>query len=137
MSAGGEPIHAHHGRAADADVVLQRDPRPLDLARTRRTAELPAELGALRQAGGSEGVALGDQPTRRVHHRTGAAVGGGLGLDQPVALALDAEPERLVGDQLVGAEAVVELDDVDVRGAELRLLIDLSGRARSYARRRR
>ena len=53
-------------------------------------------------------------------------VGSGLGLDELVALALLGEPERLVGDQLVGAEAVVQLDDVDLVGRDLGLLVGLA-----------
>ena len=46
-----------------------------------------------------------------------------------VALALLGQPERLVGDQLVGAEAVVQLDHVDVVGPEPRLVVGLLGGA--------
>jgi hypothetical protein len=36
-----------------------------------------------------------------------------------------AQAERLVGQELVGGEAVVELDDLHVLGAEAGLLVDL------------
>jgi hypothetical protein len=45
------------------------------------------------------------------------------------ALAFLAETERLVRDELVRAEAVVQLDDLDVLRAEPGLLVDLVGRA--------
>ena len=74
---------------------------------------------ALREARGAERVALRDQSARRVDDRPVAAVGRRLGLDQLVALALLGEPERLVGDQLVGREAVVQLAHVHVLGAAI------------------
>ena len=40
-------------------------------------------------------------------------------------LALAAQAERLVEQQLVGGEAVVQLDDLEVVGAEPGLLVDL------------
>ena len=43
-----------------------------------------------------------------------AAVGRRLRVDELVALALGGKAERLVGDQLVGGEAVVQLDHLDV-----------------------
>src|ERR1019366_2197274 len=105
-------VDGHDGGAAEADVVLQGDLGALDLAGVGRAAQLPDELRALRQAGGAERVALGDQAPRGIDDGTVAAVGGGLGVDELVALALAGKTERLVGDQLVGAEAVVELHHV-------------------------
>jgi len=48
---------------AEAQVVLQRVPRPLHLARAGGAAQLPDQLGALRQPGGAQRVALGEQAT--------------------------------------------------------------------------
>jgi hypothetical protein len=48
----------------------------------------------------------------------GAAVGVVAVPDELLGLALTAEPERLVGEQLVGGEAVVQLDDLHVLRAE-------------------
>ena len=102
--------------------MLQRDARAVDLALVGLAAQLPGQLAALGQAGGAERVALGDQAARRVDDRAVAAVGGGLRVDELVALALLGQAERLVGDQLVRAEAVVQLDDVDLVDADRRLL---------------
>ena len=65
-------------------VTTHAPPRPrlcwsatfasVDLALVGRAAELPVELGALREAGGAERVALRDQAARRVHDPL-AAVG--------------------------------------------------------------
>src|SRR5262245_65314289 len=98
--------------SAEADVVLQSDLGAVDLALVGLAAQLPGELRALGEPGGAERMALGDQASGRVDHRALAAVGGRLGLDQLVALALGREAERLVADQLVGRGAVVELDHV-------------------------
>ena len=98
--------------------MLQGDFRVVDLARVGLAAQLPGELAALRQPRRAQRVALGDQPAGRVDDRTVAAVGGRLAVDELVAVALLGEPERLVGDQLVGAEAVVQLDDLDIVGAD-------------------
>ena len=46
--------------------MLQRELRALDLALPGLAAQLPDQLGALRQAGGAERVALGEQAAGRV-----------------------------------------------------------------------
>src|SRR4051794_4585607 len=111
-SVGGDPslgrrfVNGDHGGASEADVVLQRHPRALDLALVGFAAQLPGQFRALRQAGSAQRVALGDQPARGVDDRAAATVGGRFFGDQLVRLALGGEPEGFVGDQLVGAEAV-------------------------------
>ena len=104
--------------------MLERDLGVLDLALVGLAAQLPHELGALREAGGAERVALREQAARGVGDEL-AAVGVVAVPDELLGLALLAEAERLVGEELVGGEAVVQLDDVDVLGAEARLLVDL------------
>ena len=106
--------------------MLEGGGHAIDLALVGRTTQLPRELGALGQAGRAEGVALGDQPAGRVHDPLPAVRRGAL-VDQVRALAFAAEPEGLVGQQLVGGEAVVQLDDLEVLGPETRLLVDLAG----------
>src|SRR5687767_12375540 len=53
-------VDGDDGRAAQPDVVLERDLRAIDLPLVRLAAELPGELGALGEAGGAEWVALRD-----------------------------------------------------------------------------
>src|SRR3954464_4175112 len=86
-------------------------------------ARLPRGLGTLGEAGGAERVALGDQAARRVDDPA-AAIRRVAVVDEPRRVALVAEAERLVDEQLVRAEAVVQLDDSEVLRAEPGLLVD-------------
>jgi hypothetical protein len=52
--------------AAQPQVVLQRQARAFHLALLGLAAQLPGQLGTLRQAGGAQRVALGQQAARRV-----------------------------------------------------------------------
>src|SRR3712207_288654 len=123
------PIDRHDRGAPETDVVLKRHPGAVDLSRAGLAAKLPRELRALGEAGGAERVALGDQPTGRVDDPLAAIRRRPL-VDERVSFAGGREAERLVGDQLVGREAVVQLDDVHVLGADTSLLVCLSrGRA--------
>src|SRR5215217_3442169 len=116
------------GGTAETDVVLEGRGGALHLAGIGVAAQLPGELAALGEAGRAEGVALGDQAARRVHHRAVAPVGGRLRLDEPVAMALLRETQGLVGDELVRREAIVQLADVDLFGGHARLLVGFLGR---------
>ena len=129
-------VHRHDARAAEAEVVLQREPRALDLALLGLAAQLPHQLGALRQAGRAQRVALRQQPAGRVGDDA-PAVGVVAVEDELLGRAFGREAERLVGDQLVGGEAVVQLDDVDVLGADAGLLVDLASRRPRPCRSRR
>src|SRR4051812_46481513 len=117
-------IHRHDAGTAEAEVVLQRDLGALDLAGFGLAAQVPDQLGALREAGGAERVALREQAAGRVGDEL-AAVGVVAVPDELLGAAFLAQAERLVGEQLVGGEAVVELDDVDVARADAGLLVDL------------
>src|SRR5262249_16855254 len=117
-------VHGHDASAAEAEVVLQCGLDVLHLPLLGLPAQLPDQLGTLRQTGGSERVPLRQQTARWIHHPT-AAVGGRLVFDQLLALALLAHAQTLVADQLVGAEAVVQLDDLDLVDADAGLLVDL------------
>src|SRR3954466_11556723 len=87
-------VDRDHRRAAQPDVVLQRALGVVDLALVGLAAQLPRQLAALREAGRSERMALGDQPARRVDDPL-AAVRRRLLVDELVALALLGQPERL------------------------------------------
>src|SRR3990172_10664187 len=92
------------------------------LALLRLAAQLPVELGALREARGAEGMTLRDEPARGVHHQL-PAVGVRARVHELAALALGAEAEPFVGDELVAREAVVQLHHVHFLRAETRLLV--------------
>src|SRR5690606_37499427 len=111
---------------AESDVVLEGDLRAVDLTLVRGSAELPGEFGALREACCSEGVALRDEAAGRVDHPA-SAVGGVVGVDELAAVTFGAQSKCLVGQQLVGGEAVVEFDDVDVVGGDPGLGVYLLG----------
>ena len=95
-----------------------------DLAFVRGAPELPHELGALGEAGRAEGMSLREEAAGGVRDPL-AAVGVVAFLDELLGAALVAEAERLVRQDLVRGEAVVQLDDLDVLGAEARLVVDL------------
>ena len=104
--------------------MLEGDLRAGDLALVGGAAELPDQLGALREAGGAERMALREETARRVRDEL-AAVRVVAVVDEFLRLAFLAETERLVREELVGGEAVVELDDLHVLRAEAGLLVDL------------
>ena len=54
-------VHRDDARAAEAEVVLQRHLRVLHLALVRGAAQLPHQLGALREAGRAERVPLREE----------------------------------------------------------------------------
>src|SRR6185295_18352126 len=110
--------------AAEAEVVLEADLGPLDLTLAAEASELLVQLEALRETGGAEGMALREQTARRIHHPA-PSVGHGVVVNQLPGLALAAEPESLVRDELIRREAIVELDHVDVLGPEPGALVDL------------
>ena len=62
----GQAVHRDHGRATQSEVVLQRHLGSVDLPLVGFAAQLPAEFGALRQSRGSQGMSLGDEPSRRI-----------------------------------------------------------------------
>ena len=84
-------------------------------------AQLLDQLGALRQAGGAQRMALAQQAARRVGDDL-AAVGVVAVDDEFLGAADRAQAERLVAEQLVLREAVVQLDDVDVLAGRRRPL---------------
>ena len=51
-------VHGDDAGAAEAEVVLERDLGAFDLARLGLAAQVPDELGALREAGRAEGWPL-------------------------------------------------------------------------------
>jgi len=77
--------------------VLEGDLGALDLASLGLAAQVPDELGALREAGGAERVALGQEAARGIGDEL-TAVGVVAVPDELLGLALLAQAERLVGE---------------------------------------
>ena len=103
--------------------MVQAEPRPItcarptfapfDLARARGAAEMLRHLEDVGDAGGAERMPLGQQAARDVHGDAAAPLDLAL-VDHAARLAVGAQPEVLVVQQLGGGEAVVELDQVEV-----------------------
>src|SRR5690606_22994370 len=78
-----------------------------------------------------ERVSLGQQPAGRVGDDL-PAVGVVAVQDELLRSPLGGEPERLVADQLVGGEAVVQLHHVDVVGPYAGVGVDALGRGPAH-----
>src|ERR1044072_3147729 len=101
---------------AEPDDVGQAHLGIGDLAVAGLTPEVVADLPDVGDAGGGDGVALGLQAARHVDG--GAAVApGGAGLEEVDRSPFLSQPEVVVGDELGGGEAVVQLDEVGGLGA--------------------
>ena len=83
-------VQRDHAGAAEAEVVLQREPRAVDLARFGRAAQLMRQLVALREAGGAQRMTLGQQAARRIGDDL-AAVGVVAVLDEFLGAAFRAQ----------------------------------------------
>src|SRR5206468_10681603 len=94
-----------------------------DLTRARHAVQLPDELGTLREPGRAGGVAAGEDAAGWVDDPW-AAIGHRALVNQTGASAFLAQTERLVGNEFVRAEAVVQFDDVHVFRTDSRLLVD-------------
>ena len=123
LSLSAPAVQRHHRRAAQAQIVLQG---AVDLPRAGVAAQLLRELEALREAGRAQRMALGEQAAGRIGDVT-AAVGVVAVGDEPLGAALRAQAQRLVADELVVREAVVQFDDVDLVGADAGRGVDLGG----------
>jgi hypothetical protein len=101
---------------------------PVDLRGVGGAAQLARQLVALREAGGAERVALGQQSAGRIGDEP-AAIGVVAIVDEAFRAAFGTEAEGLIGDQLIVRETVVQFDDVDILRSDAGGLIDLVGRA--------
>ena len=93
--------------------MLQRSGDVVDLSFVGGAAQLPGQLGALRQPRRTERMSLGDQAAGRVDHPP-PAVCGVVVVDELRCLTLGAQAEGFVQQQLVGGEAVVQFDHLEV-----------------------
>ena len=107
--------------------MLQRDPRPCDLARTRRSTQLLRQLVALREPGRAQRMALRQESAGGVGDVTPAVRVVAVG-DEFRTASFVAEPERFVTDELVLRKAIVKLDHIDVVGSDAGGLVDFSCR---------
>src|SRR5688572_7233715 len=85
-----------HGAGVVADgtsaVLRKRQAGPVDLAVAGAAAQLGGQLDQLGHAGGTDGMALAQQPATRIDRDPSAEVGV-AGLEQLDALARTAQPE--------------------------------------------
>src|SRR4051794_16196396 len=102
--------------------MRQADLCAVDLPRAAAAAQLVDDLVDLAEAGRADRLALRQQASRRVD-RQPAAEARRAGLDERAALAGRAEAELLRRNDLGAAVGVLQLDDVDVVGAEARRLV--------------
>ena len=135
-------IEANDRGTTETNVMLQGYGGVGHLAIATLATQLPRQLSALREARGTERVALGDQAARGVDDPL-ATIGDVARVDEPGGLAVTAQAKSLVGNELVAREAVVELDHLHVVGREASgtedLLRSLSGHVSTdhlYGRRR-
>ncbi len=99
-------VNRHHGGASEAEIVLQRDLCVPDEPVVGPAAQLPDELGALRDPGRSERVALGYEAAGGIDHAA-ASVRYVSRSHHLVCFSWIAEAEGVERDHLVGGKAVV------------------------------
>src|SRR5690348_7472271 len=117
-------VQSHDARPAKAYVVLQTKTGVLNLTRAGLAAQLPDELGTLCQAGRAQRMPPRQQSAGRIRHHA-PAVGVLAVDDELLGAALLDQPQRLVGDDLVDGEAVVQLHDSDIPRIDSGRLVDM------------
>src|SRR5258706_7764571 len=117
MSASGAFVEGDDTGAAKAEIVLQGEPCALNLPCLRRAAQLVRQLVALRETRGAERMALGQQAAGRVGYGL-AAIGVVAVVDEAFRAAVGAQSKAFIGDQFVVRETIVQLDDVEIAGAD-------------------
>src|SRR5688572_16161060 len=113
-AASGTFVERDDAGAAETEIVLQAEPRALHLRRRRGAAQLPGQLVALRKPGGAERMALRQQAAGRIGDDP-AAIAVVAIVDELGGLALAAQAEPFIGDQLVMREAVVQIGRASCR----------------------
>lgn len=103
--------------ATETKVVLQAVLGTGGTAVVGPATEVPDKLSALGDTSGTERVALGDEAARGVDNVL-AAVGDVAVADKLVGLSRLREAERVEDDHLVGTEAIVKLDNLDILGSD-------------------
>src|SRR5881409_513555 len=107
------PVDHHDVLTHAAIVVAETDSGVRNLTRARFVAKLSEDLRRLRHARRAQWMTAADEPTSRIDDDV-AAVVATSGRHERSRLALLAEAQLLVGDQLGDGEAVVHLGDVDL-----------------------
>mmetsp|Transcript_14488 Transcript_14488/g.16003 ORF Transcript_14488/g.16003 Transcript_14488/m.16003 type:complete len:305 (-) Transcript_14488:482-1396(-) len=108
-------INRDHTSSTKAEVVLKGDLSIGHLSFLGHTSQLPDQFRALSQAGGTERMPLGNQTTRWVHHIL-ASICVVTSIDEFACFTLSAKSETFVSNQLVGSEAIVQFNNLDVIG---------------------
>ena len=117
-------VDSDNARSTKTKVVLEGDARIADLPLVSHATQLPAELGALGEACGSEWVALRDKPAARVDDAA-TAICEVIAIYCLTCLAFLAQAQRLVCDELVCAKAVMKFNNIDLVWGHRSLFIRL------------
>ena len=119
---GGALEDVHAAGRPQADDMGQADPGALDLAVARLTPQVRGHLVEVGDAGGADGVALGDEAARHVDG-DGPVAPRAAPVDEVARASRLAQLQVLVVDELGGGEAVVQLHEVEVLGRHPGLLV--------------
>src|SRR5664279_1433180 len=103
--ASGAFVQRHDAGAAEAEIMLQRQSRAVDLGCRGGAAQLTRQLIALREPGRAERMALRQQSAGGIGDEL-AAIGVVAIVDETLRATLRAKPEGFIGDQFVLGKAV-------------------------------
>ena len=114
----------------ETDDVGEADPCTLSLTLARPAPKMRGDLVDVCNTGCADRMTLREQATREIH-RDSASEPGRLLVDHLARFSVSAETEVLVVEDLCGGKAVMQLDEVQVVGADTRHLVCLGRRVTS------
>lgn len=129
----GSLVDSHDDSATKTNVVLQASLCVGDQSVVSPSSQVPDQLGALSKTSGTERVALGNETSRGVDDEL-TTVSVVTLHDKVTSLTGVRQTHGVNGDQLVGREAVVQLDNLDIVSGHLGLLEDILGGLSGHVR---